>query len=329
MTIAQGLTTDEIKEGLDNQYFTVTRAQDAVASLFATVGNAGINTSNVTFTYNPTSKTLTANVKLNPTGILSLSEDLTPSLGGNLNLSNYNLSGTGNISGINLYANYIRSNDIDFKSITGSDIFVSNNIAVTGNVSINGAVSATTLTTQYTDTNEILVNNLTVNGDILSDGKLVLKQKTVGEALATFYSAVGTDDSWLCINTSRGTVDTPEKVLCGDLLSGVVIYAHNGTDYIESTIFGGAVDTEHASINSSIVPGSFFVATQSGIVNSVPGDLIKMTFNSMGVLQAPIIQTGTHSTFPKYAKPGMIIFNETDNHFYGWNGKTWRQLDNE
>jgi hypothetical protein len=321
MTIAQGLTTDEIKEGLDNQYFTVTRAQDAVASLFATVGNAGINTSNVTFTYNPTSKTLTANVI---SGILSLSEDLTPVLGGNLNLSNYNLSGTGNISGINLYANYIRSNDIDFKSITGDNIFVSNNIAVTGNVSINGAISATKLVT-----NEILFNNLTVNGDILSDGKLVLKQKTVGEALATFYSAVGADDSWLCINTSRGTVDTPEKVLRGDLLSGVVIYAHNGTDYIESTIFGGAVDTEHASINSSIVPGSFFVATQSGVVNSVPGDLIKMSFNSMGVLQAPIIQTGTHSTFPKYAKPGMIIFNETDNHFYGWNGKSWRQLDNE
>jgi hypothetical protein len=323
MSIAQGLTTDEIREGLDNQYFTVTRAQDAVASLFATVNNVGVDTSNVVFTYNPTSKTLTANVKINPSGIMSLAEDLTPMLGGDLNLAGYNLFGPGNISGVDLYANHIQGNNLEFKSITGDNIFVSNNIAVTGHVSINGAISATKLVT-----NEILVNNLTVNGDILSDGKLVLKQKTVGEALTNYYSMVGTDTSWLSINTSRGTVDTPEKVLKGDLLSGVVIHAHNGTDYEQCVMFGGMSDTEHTSINSSIIPGSFFVATQSGVVNSVPGDLIKMTFNSMGVLQAPIIQTGTHSIFPKYAKPGMIIFNETDNHFYGWNGKSWRQLDN-
>jgi hypothetical protein len=326
MTIAQGLTTDEIKEGLDNQYFTVARAQDAVASLFATVSNVGVDTSNVVFTYNPTSKTLTANVKINPSGIMSLAEDLTPMLSGDLNLAGYNLFGPGNISGINLYANYIRSNDIDFKSITSDNIFVSNNIAVTGNISTIGAISATTLTTQYTDTNEILVNNLTVNGDIFSNGNLVIKQNTGNDTLATFYS---TGESWLCINTSRGTVDSPKKVLAGDLLSGIGIDVYNGTDYKPCVTFGGAVDTEHASINPSIVPGSFFVATQSGVVNSVPGDFIKMTFNSMGVLQAPIIQTGTHSIFPKYAKPGMIIFNETDNHFYGWNGKSWRQLDNE
>jgi hypothetical protein len=30
---------------------------------------------------------------------------------------------------------------------------------------------------------------------------------------------------------------------------------------------------------------------------------------------------------PVTPKPGQIYFNSTDSHFYGWNGKEWKQLD--
>ena len=31
---------------------------------------------------------------------------------------------------------------------------------------------------------------------------------------------------------------------------------------------------------------------------------------------------------PVSPRKGDIYFNTTDNHFYGWNGTEWRQLDN-
>ncbi len=32
---------------------------------------------------------------------------------------------------------------------------------------------------------------------------------------------------------------------------------------------------------------------------------------------------------PYNPTPGQIFFNSSDNHFYGWNGKEWLQLDNQ
>ena len=45
-----------------------------------------------------------------------------------------------------------------------------------------------------------------------------------------------------------------------------------------------------------------------------------------GDVKAPTI-TVERSTPPTPAL-GMIYFNSVSNHFYGWNGSNWKQLDN-
>jgi len=44
--------------------------------------------------------------------------------------------------------------------------------------------------------------------------------------------------------------------------------------------------------------------------------------------QTSFINTFTSSITPTSPQSGSIYFNTTDFHFYGWNGNSWKQLDN-
>jgi hypothetical protein len=71
--------------------FTSEDAQDAAASMLT-----GGTHANIAFTYNDSSNTIDATVSLDG-GILEISEDTTPQLGGNLDLSGFKIVGAGNI----------------------------------------------------------------------------------------------------------------------------------------------------------------------------------------------------------------------------------------
>ena len=55
------------------------------------------------------------------------------------------------------------------------------------------------------------------------------------------------------------------------------------------------------------------------------------TISSKGIISEKVIQTGSYDSptnYPADAEAGSILFDTSDNHFYGYNGTSWVQLDN-
>ena len=77
--------------GLPVTSFTAEDAQDAAAAMFLNGTHA-----NIAFNYNDTSNSIDATVTLDG-GLLNIVEDLTPQLGGNLDLNSFKITGAGNI----------------------------------------------------------------------------------------------------------------------------------------------------------------------------------------------------------------------------------------
>ena len=127
-----------------------------------------------------------------------------------------------------------------------------------------------------------------------------------------------TDDSgespWVSLYISRGTVDLPETVESGDILSGILIFGHDGDDYSRSVTIAGRVDN-NGTVTSNSVPGEFLVIVRSSI-NA--GDSEFLSFNSKGTLSAPVVKPGVFADaaardlYIDSPTPGMMIYLEDD-----------------
>lgn len=127
----QGLTTDEITQGVNNKYFSTELAVDAVGAALV-AGN--LTNVGITFTYSQTQDDagrINATVALDGVGITDVVNDTSPSLGGDLDLNTNDIFGTGNI-------------DITGDITANGDIFGS---SITVDTSSLGDASITNLTT--------------------------------------------------------------------------------------------------------------------------------------------------------------------------------------
>jgi hypothetical protein len=134
-----GLTTDDIAAGTNNQFFTSTLAQNAVAELFANGTMTGIE-----FVYddlqNKMDVTVTA-TGVGGSGIESVVEDLLPALGGDLNLNSQNIIGTGNIS---ITGNIVSTGTISATTGLGANLNLNGfNVIGAGDLGITGAITIT------------------------------------------------------------------------------------------------------------------------------------------------------------------------------------------
>ena len=312
-----------------NQITVASSLANAQAGTAITVTTGGLSTtsfsaggggdSNIVFTYNSTAKTMTAIVSSLAAGIHSVNEDTSPLLGGNLGLNNHNISGTGNIgitgtisATVGLGANL----PLNSFNINGSG-----NISITGSIGASGTLTATTGLGADLPLNS---HGITGSGNITMSGNLTISQPTSGYPLAQYYATVYPGNSYITINTSRGSVASPSVVQTGDELSGTEILAHDGTTFADAVVISSFVDT-NGTISTGVVPGKFVVGVQSGAVGATTKTFQVLSFNSLGVLNAPVLQTGLYATgsYPTNPSKGMIIFDSTSNHFYGYNGSAW------
>ena len=156
------LTTNEIVE-TTNFYFTTQRARDAAASMFTHADGM----SNIAFTYDQLSGKINAVVTLDGVGLISVSQDTNPHLGGNLVLSGHNITGTGsiditgNLIGTTLSGNLGATLGLNSHNITG-----------TGDISITGAISGTTLSGNLGANLGLNSHNITGTGDISITGAI-------------------------------------------------------------------------------------------------------------------------------------------------------------
>jgi len=132
----------------------------------------------------------------------------------------------------------------------------------------------------------------------------------------------------------------------GYVKSFVVISAATDTDQNANnavTIDSAGVITSNAiSVGDGSTAHPSIVFTTDGSKDSGffhPGDgIIGVTINGVeagrwnptGLQVAGAIKTGSFNGSGSYPTPsaGMIIFDSSNNHFYGYNGSTWKQLDN-
>jgi hypothetical protein len=232
-------------------------------------------------------------------GLGSVSQDLSPSLGGNLAAGNRNISNVGTLSATTVSAT------------TASATQLSTN---TTSITSDGSIVSTYFS-QFTD--PLLSIGTTSSPNTLS-------VKSTKEFLQ-LNGVVGNSGGIPAITNqiSRGTLTVPLAVQPNDVLSLIRGFGYDGSNYVISAAFGMGVDPA-SSVTTGSVPGAFFVRT---VGTSGPRNL---TFNSKGIFSVPVVQTGSFSGSGSYPTPtaGMIIFDSQTSHFVGYDGTSWKQLDN-
>ena len=319
------LTTNEVTE-TTNFYFTAQRAKDAAAALFT--HNDGM--SNIAFTYDQLGGKINAVVTLDGVGLISVSQDTNPHLGGNLVLSGNNITGAGNIS---IAGDIVTVGHITGTTLSGNlsaslaaDLGLnSHNITGTGNIIITGDIIASTTITASTSLNSptYIVGPGGIN-PIDAGSSIVFNASTAAISVYGVTSTGLAQGAFVKNFQSRGTLASPTTLQPGDYLTGMIASGYNGLTYVPSGFYGITQDAAISfSSSSAFIPGDFRVSLWNS--SSVPTALQSLIFNSAGTLYAPQMQVGSHATgaYPSPPAIGMIIFDSTLGHFFGFNGTTW------
>lgn len=297
------ISSDDVTEGIDHLFFTPARAQSATATLFANGAHTGIS-----YVYNDVDDAInsTVNISLNGlsnvtivgtpasgqilkydtvtskwiVGTESVVNDTTPSLGGNLDLNNSNITGTGDIS------------------ITGT---ISNTSLSLGD-EITGAVPASTY-----DANIDTITNVVPVGSATTPNLVFVNADREGVVIRG--NATSTYGATIELQATRKSGAALATVVNNDILGVYTAKAYNGSEFkrvsvmqtkATSNVSGGNLDTdlELFLLGSS---GSFsqFTFKSTGL------------FNTAGVSFTPLtsLQISTVNTF---APVGSIGYNSDE-----------------
>jgi hypothetical protein len=156
---------------------------------------------------------------------------------------------------------------------------------------------------------------------------------------SSFISLTGTINPideiqpWINMSVSRNTNLDPSAVVSGDVLSGILVFGYDGTNYNRAIALAGRADPG-APVVSGRVPGEFIAVVQSTTAGfDGESDSHVLSFNSKGRLSVPVIKTGVYDdatardAFVATPEKGMIIFNDGTNKFQGYDGSAWVDLN--
>jgi hypothetical protein len=249
---------------------------------------AGGTDTGITFVYDNINRVMS--VTSNGLGITSVSQDTSPQLGGNLNLNSRNITGTGNIS------------------ITA------------GNISASGTITASTGLGADLSLNS---RSITGTGNISIAGRLAITNSAQEVSQFVGLNSTGSSVTTPQINmyTSRGTVTSPTASQPGDYLTSLSFGGYKSGAYFQAVNFISILDSAANMSNASPAGGLGIAINDNAGGNSI------FRFSYQGVLTAPVFQAASYTTTNMNAIPnpaaGMIVFNSTVNHFYGYNGTAW------
>ena len=275
---------------------------------------------------------------------LQVSADATPSLGGNLSLNGYNITGTGDINTTGLST--VSTQKLSMGLLSANE---SNMLTTTGGT--QSTFGGFTLTVSR---GTISVPTNTTPGDFL--GTFAFK----GYFNSTFAPAASLLAQW----------DITAVLSDGRPASNLVALVGGGSSVVKTTIFkydGGVIFPGYVKVGSytpasypaggttSVIAGLVIgssgdftctattlvvggivsiLGTNTGSGTVVNGDYYIITTNGTTSFTLSSTRTGTAiSTSPgtsvgltvrlSLPQTGTIIFDSSDNHFYGYNGTAW------
>jgi Major tropism determinant N-terminal domain len=286
-----GLTSDDVAEGSNRLYHTTERAVDAVGAALVAGNSTNVG---ITFIYSQTQDDagrINATVALDGVGITEVAADTSPSLGGNLDLDENNITGLGSID---------ITGNVTASGIVGNDVITINAGVITSTSSLGIGIT-------NSDTRLDIGSVANPNTLWVTSRKLF----TVSTGLTD-----GTLTSGHSTRISRGTLAVPTAVQPNDIIAYYEGAGYDGTEYIQAGAFGLVVDPT-GTVTTGNIPAVFgaLLPAASG------GGITSFLFNNKGTLSAPVIQTGSYdSTQRNTLTPlvGMIIYNTTSNKFQGY-----------
>jgi hypothetical protein len=282
----QGLTTDEITQGVNNKYFSTELAVDAVGAALV-AGN--LTNVGITFTYSQTQDDagrINATVALDGVGITDVVNDTSPSLGGDLDLNTNDIFGTG---AINITGNITASDTVTGETVSGDTL-------TTGTLSLSGSTIG--ISTGTIKINNVAQNILQFNG----------------------INANGSNATTPQVNlfSSRGTLLSPTNSQAGDYLGVLNFGGYYGSNNLTATSIISLFESTATMTDDHPASALAFVT------NSGPGYNIAY-FSGKGVFNAPVFKATGYATgsLPTSPEEGFMVFDSTTKQFKGWNGTAW------
>jgi Major tropism determinant N-terminal domain len=260
------LTTDAITEGTSHLYFTTSRATSAAAAALINGSHTGITYAYVSGAINSTAYTLET--------------DSTPTLNGDLNLNENNITGTG---------------EIDLNVLITS--------AGSSSVSLGSVTHPVTVYSYSESTEDIAQFNCI---------------------------SPGTSFPFFTINAYKNSFSSPVNFSGGDYVSSLRFQAWNQSlDTFQN--IGSIYSLFDSSANfTTNFPAAKLIFTVGNNSSNPTGSM--MEFDNSGTLSvtgAVVVGSFEGSgAYPTSPSQGTIIFDSNTNHFFGYNGTTWKQLDN-
>jgi hypothetical protein len=162
-------------------------------------------------------------------------------------------------------------------------------------------------------------HNITGTGNINISGTVGLNTSvTIYQNSNNNYGGV------ISVKKSRGTSVAPTAVQSGDTL-----LLMGGQGYTGSTYTTGATIkiTASGTVNTGVLQSSTQFTATTNLGTSVTA--MTVNANNVNFSVPPIVPSYAGvSSYPSSASTGMIIYDTAVNHFFGYNGVAWRQLDN-
>lgn len=266
-------------------------------------------------------------------GLASVSADLTPSLGGNLGLGGYNIGGSGNINitgnieatGTLKAGNTQIVGTLDVSTGLGRNLSLNgyNITGSTGTINITGSITGGRVTGT-----SVVVGNLTVNSNSIAVTSGSLYVSNSNQQITSFrgINVDGNVNNTPQVNlySSRGTTDVPTSSQSGDYVLSLNFGGYNGSNYQQTA---GIISQYDPTANM----GSDYPASNLAFVNNNGTGQNLAYFDYQGTFAAPTLKTGSYNgsgSYPTSPVAGMIVFDSSNQHFYGYNGSIWKQLDN-
>jgi len=279
-----------------------------------TYSSAGIDVG-ITFTYDSTTHTITAN----SSGVTSVVSDTNPSLGGNLGLNSRNITGSGNIDIIGT----VKATT----GLGGNLPLNSYSITGTGGINITGTVTATTLAASTLT----MGNNSTIGGGPVNfnTGNIIFfnSAPALGTSFITYLSASNdSNGTGITSAKSRGTIFSASAVQNGDVLGTTSFAGFTGSAFTSGANIQCSVN---GTVSAGVLPTRMTVS-----VNDTAGATVTpITFNASNVTftKPPIVPifatTAARDAAISPATAGMIIFLTATTKFQGYTGSAWADLN--
>ena len=290
------LNTSQVAESA-NLYFTTERAQDSVGA--ALVAGNSFNTG-ITFTYDDANNRITA---VSTGGLISINADTNPSLGGNLNTGNFNISGNGSFSGTNVTA----SGTISATTGLGANLSLNaKNIYGTGTIAITGDISNGT----------IKLSGNAVSG-VYTSNEFAVKMTGDAPVLSVYGPAGAFSASMATINVvgQRGTMAAPTTTLAEDYIARIILAGQTASG--PKTAVGIYANwTDDAVLTDTYPTSDLTIITGKGSSYSA------FKFTANGVFYAPKFYLGNYATTqtlpPQFG--GVLYYNTVSKDVQMWDG---------